>query len=483
MTKKNSRNKQNSDSNSKKNSHNRNKKRGGKVLGSGGFGCLFSPALQCAKNGKNMHDKNMDNKNVSNKVTKLMLIKNAKSEYEEIIKFQKILKKIPNYTDYFLVDNITICEPGPLTNEDLTNYEEKCKALNKKKITANNINESLNKVLALNMPNGGIDVGDFLKEHKTRSQLIMLNNSLIQLLVKGIKPMNELNVYHCDVKESNVLVQDEDKYNKKENEKIYTRLIDWGLSTNYSGDEPGIPNILIGRPFQYNVPFSIILFNEDFVKYYGKFLEKHENADYYMIREFVINYIFVWINIRGEGHLKLIHRTMARLFANEIPVIEDSKKEEFIIHDFTYYYIIEYLSKILEKYTRAQTFHMNEYFKDIFIKNIDVWGFVMIYMPFIEQYDEKHGNLTDHQVKLFEALKYIIVHFLFETPTEVIDTKGLVEELKKLDLFFSGVGQTKHSIHMSQNQSPNHSHSQKHSKTQKSSLKRSSMKTRSSRKQ
>jgi hypothetical protein len=115
----------------------KDKKIGGKALGSGGFGCLFKPALKCK--GESKGEK-------GNMVTKLMLTKNANSEYEEITQFQKVLSHIPNYTDYFLVDNITICEPKALSNEDLTNYKEKCKALNKKDITENNVNRSLNKI-------------------------------------------------------------------------------------------------------------------------------------------------------------------------------------------------------------------------------------------------------------------------------------------------------------------------------------------------
>jgi hypothetical protein len=195
-----------------------------------------------------------------------------------------------------------------------------------------------------------------------------------------------------------------------------------------------------------------------------------------MIREFVINYIFVWINSRGSGHLKLINKNMTRLFENELPVIDDSKKDNFIIHDFTYYYIIEYLSKIIEKYTRGNEFHMNDYFREVFLKNIDVWGFVMIYMPFIEELDDKRNKLTKNETKLFESLKYIIVHFLFETPVEPINITQLVDKLRELDDLFSNQGN-------GSNSKGSNSKESKESKdkkyTQKQSLKKSSNKTRS----
>ena len=111
--------------------------------------------------------------------------------------------------------------------------------------------------------------------------------------------MNKLNVYHCDIKEGNVLVQ----INQTT---LITRLIDWGLSVSYN-DKAKIPLKLYRRPFQYNVPFSSIFFNTDFMTLYNKFLENNLNPNYFQIREFVINYIFIWNDIRGSGHLSTIN--------------------------------------------------------------------------------------------------------------------------------------------------------------------------------
>ena len=60
------------------------KKSGGKVIASGGFGCVFRPALKCK--GQTSREKN--------KITKLMLKKYATEEYEDVVKFETTLKKI-----------------------------------------------------------------------------------------------------------------------------------------------------------------------------------------------------------------------------------------------------------------------------------------------------------------------------------------------------------------------------------------------------
>ena len=98
------------------------KQKGGKIIASGGFGCIFKPALKC---------ENTETKD-ANKISKLMTIKHATDEYNQIQKFKYILNVIPNYSNYFLLDNFTICKPNKLTKDDLSNFTKKCKPLKKK---------------------------------------------------------------------------------------------------------------------------------------------------------------------------------------------------------------------------------------------------------------------------------------------------------------------------------------------------------------
>ena len=109
------------------------------------------------------------------------------------------------------------------------------------------------------MPDGGIAVDDFIFQAQHFNDLYNLNKSLIQLLKHGIVPMNKKHVYHCDIKDSNILVSGREGTLK-------TRLIDWGLSTLYVPykDDP-MPRVWVNRPFQYNVPFSVVIFSAAFV--------------------------------------------------------------------------------------------------------------------------------------------------------------------------------------------------------------------------
>ena len=75
---------------------NTKKKKAGKAIGAGGFGCVFRPALKC----KNKTQRK------SNMVSKLLTQRHAKKEFAIIRKIKSRLQTIPYYEEYFLVDNI-----------------------------------------------------------------------------------------------------------------------------------------------------------------------------------------------------------------------------------------------------------------------------------------------------------------------------------------------------------------------------------------
>lgn len=408
---------------------------GGEIIASGGFGCIFSPALQCegSKDGNSATTQ-------TNTISKLMTTKHAEEEYQHIQQFKNALQVIPQYQDYFLLKGFSLCKPKALSAEDLSNYSTDCKALTKKGITAENVNQSLNKLLAITMPNGGTDAETFIQKYFVGSTILQLNNSLINLLVNGIIPMNRLHAYHGDIKDANVLVQPNTNIDQQFMYK--TRLIDWGLSFIVkTGYVKGIPKKLYRRPFQYNVPFSSVLFNKDFVRKYNLFLYLNKNPDYFQIREFVTNYIFLWNEIRGPGHLDAINDIIKKLTIRELPAVKRNKiKNHLIEYEFTYYYIIEYLSKVLEKYTNNGKFDLITYINNVFLKNLDVWGFTMIYITMFEHLYANYSKLNEVEMQFILKIKYIIVHFLYENPTEPIDVVSLVEELKGLNNLLEQIG-------------------------------------------
>ena len=80
---------------------------GGKVIASGGFGCIFKPALTCS------NDSNSEI-NRTNRITKLMTIKNATDEYTQIDSFKSTV------CDYFGISN----------PQEFFFYDENCEKTN-----------------------------------------------------------------------------------------------------------------------------------------------------------------------------------------------------------------------------------------------------------------------------------------------------------------------------------------------------------------
>ena len=339
--------------------HRRNFKRfmkGGKAIASGGFGCVFKPALKCLNKKKKFKG-----------VSKLMLKKYSIDEYNEINKFKKVINKIKDNEKYFLLNNISICKPNKLSNDDLIEYN-KCNNLIKKGITYKNINLNLNKLGLLQLPDGGIDLRMFFEKNITYKDIININNLLIELLKNGIIKMNKKKLYHFDIKNSNMLIK---------NSKI--RLIDWGLADIQEKDE--IPNNCKGRPFQFNLPFSCILFNSFFNEWYNTQLNNGDT--FYNIAYKLIEYTN---NYRGEGHFKYI-KDIITTFKLDFIATYLSNKYKINIDNNNYYLniIINYLVNIFEKYTNftTNTFMDKKYFNEVFSKNVDIWGFLISYKPMI----------------------------------------------------------------------------------------------------
>jgi hypothetical protein len=325
-----------------------------------------------------------------------MLNKHVKREYMEITKYLPILQKIPNYKNYFIIEGANICQPAPLTRDDLDNFDVKCKVLRKRDINSTNINKNLDKISSLNLQDGGVELGTYIYSDLSLDGMKDLNGRMIQLLVNGILPMNKYHVYHADIKEANIVV-DTSKY---------VRLIDWGLSM-YTPNGKNIPSVLQDKPFQYNLPFSIILFNNTFKTMYSTFLKTMptSNLDNNSVGGFLKTYIEKWNTKRGKGHIKTI-----------ISIWSDITGKQNIQETI----IIPYLSAILLEYTRNGQFDTIGYFKNVFLKLIDLWGFIICYSAFLETgyKNEKINNL--------------VINYLYRTPTEIIDIKELVHDLKNL---------------------------------------------------
>ena len=402
--------------------------KGGKVIASGGFGCVFDPPLRCK--GKQRE---------KNKVSKLMIERHVLSEFNEIEQFKKVLRKIPNYSNYFLVDDFSICDPEKLDSEDLINFKKKCSALPKKEITEKNINSNLDKLLILNMPHGGMPIDDFIYNIKDYKELVALNNHLIDLLNHGIIPMNKNNIYHTDVKDSNILIS---------SDKLRTRLIDWGLTTEYVPNiDAEFPKKWKNRSIQFNVPFSLIIFTDAFLEQYTKYLKdiKHDKKSNSRdnLKLFVKKYVDTWLKERGQGHFKYVNKIFYLLFIHDVKKDFSDKNMkadlDLIEKDYTMPYIINYITEILVHFTKFRKngdIDLRVYLDTVFIKILDIWGLILCYLPILDILFDNYDTLTETEMKLFNIIKHIILKYLYEPRITPIDINELSHDLKSINNLF-----------------------------------------------
>jgi hypothetical protein len=404
---------------------------GGKIIASGGFGCVFLPALRCKGNKTRS----------ANKVSKLMTIKNAKEEYGIIKSAEKKLKKIPNYQDYFVISDATICKPEKLTESDLFNFDKKCRAIIKKNITKNKINKSLDKLLLLNIPNAGIPVDDYINQHHSFSKISLLYEKLRIFLMKAIIPMNNNNIYHSDIKDSNVLVMDTPE--------LKTRLIDWGLVTQYIPLKKNpFPREWKNRPFQFNVPFSIILFSDVFDKEYKKYLQNGGKMDNLSLYSFTLKYIHLCIKERGSGHYNFINEIMVMLFEENEQKTKEYKNNKSSNYDidkaiekkYTLPYISLYLIRILQKYTNKDGFQPIKYLDDVFVNIIDIYGYVCLYFPLLELFYQNKNSLSKEEKIAFTEVKKLFITYLFNPQLSKYNMPKLTQDLLKIENMLSQLG-------------------------------------------
>jgi serine/threonine protein kinase len=397
-----------------------NMKNGGNVLGSGSYGCVFLPALKCQG----------EEERPRHKISKLMTDKYAKEEYYQIVSIRKKLSTIPQWEKYFLLQDITLCKPASLTESDLMQYSTHCHALPKDRIYASNINMQLDKMMSLNMPDGGISLDEYLYQDMNTnkgipflSKCYQMNRYLIPLLEKGIVPMNKRHVYHGDIKDSNVLVSMDTP--------TKVRLIDWGLATEYTPGE-AIPKHFLHCALQFNAPFSILLFSDNFRE---KYAESNKRGD--DLETFLFNYL-TWFVKQEEGHYKVINEIVYMLVANDLTNVQEKDKPQVIETQYTLKIILHYLAGVLKKYTYQGEFQAHAYFNAVFIRNLDIWGFVCCYLPVLQILSEHPSR----HAALFHMVKQLFLQFLFQQGEEPISVSQLVKHLQKIHKSKHGV--TKH---------------------------------------
>ena len=393
-------------------------RKGGEVIASGGFGCIFKPALKCISSNSRKSG-----------VSKMSIQRHGVQEMNEIVKIREKLKKIKNYNKYYLLD-ITMCKPDTLNVNDLKNFDEKCYAITRYNINKKNVNNNLDKLTILNMPNAGIDLKDWIIKDKfiTKDKIIQLNKLIISLLKHGVIPMNKRNVIHNDLKDRNIMIDDN----------LNARIIDWGLASIVNNNK--IPNEIMDRPLQFNTPFSSMIISEEFIRNYNSFLHHVKKGtilfNHINLRNYIINEYLTKIN-RYYGYYDDNVIVFNMLFSSNISAktfLSDEKKEALLEYGYYLYYLSNYITDILIKYTTSNyDFLVDKYFSECYLFNSDIFGLMTVYYNFFE-IDITMIQLPDEiKRKFLNRIKSMLVDHIYSNGDMRINVKKIINCITELN--------------------------------------------------
>ena len=207
--------------------------------------------------------------------------------------------------------------------------------------------------------------------------------------------------------------------------------------------EHTFPRSWKNRPFQFNVPFSVVLFTDTFVEKYTTFLQDKGQPNKIELEPFVIDYISSWMKERGPGHYKLINEVMFCLFSHSITDLSEKSKAQIVETQITMKFFINYIVEVLVNFTKPGVSVkdcLRNYLDNVFIKIVDIWGLISVYFVFIEILFDNYSRLTTQQMNILKKIKYIFVEYLYSPRYEPINLNSLYLDLDELSkLFYSNV--------------------------------------------
>ncbi len=422
---------------------------GGAAFIKGGYGCIFRPALNC-----------VGHKSKLNYISKLLKNDHAKREYDYISKINGRLNTLPREVKkYLLLDNIELCEPGKLGEDDLKNIETICGDIltqvidtsTKKHINSGNINSNLDKFKIINMPELGMSLHDFLENNKLESNsLIELNNIIIDYILNVVPYLSKNGVVHGDIKASNILFS-------KENVKVPV-LIDWGLSYVANIDKNSIPEDFYKLKVQWQHPFSTFLFSHDIERQYVLFLNNLKREKINITRDSLRIFVIAMFSNFKKTNTR-VYNILKSIFSNAyegdyLKYIKENTPSSGVTMSEQMFsnYVINYILDILIAYTSNissggvistgdNVLHLNKYFNNVYLYNVDIWGIVSIFYQYLLSSSTKF-NMSNNEYKTFTSkVMTILVENIFTNGNKIIDSKKLVSSIRGLNLYLNSIGE------------------------------------------
>jgi serine/threonine protein kinase len=357
--------------------------RGGKVIDSGGYGCVFKPALTC----KTIEPiKTTPSNSLSQKVvyvSKLMNAHDAEEEYNLLNKFSTIIIKSgkESMLRFMVLSGITMCHINP-SEEDKEDYIKDCSRLAEKN-GVNNITE----LVSLNIPYAGKNLlkmfNDLRVQNNLLNRAIMIDyfKRMRSLFQEGVLLLYETTpkIIHGDIKEENMLCQYNDTFT------IYDdiKLIDWGLSFTYNRrnrrDRLEAVRQISRRPLQFNLPFGVLLFSNYFYQKYTLDVLEPLKSKLYSLNELVTSFCNNYYDDSFFKNGKDDSKADSLKDFNTFVYMVMGEVDSSILKTSLTNHIRNHLFKILIKYTVNGKFNKYKYAYEYYLPMVDTYSFILTY--------------------------------------------------------------------------------------------------------
>ena len=398
----------------------RSTRKAGAIIGTGGYGCVFSPPLPCEGESRPGNDV----------VSKLLYKVEAMKEMKEIEKAKKVLSRIPDANKYFSVMDVKKCQLGELTEDDIRG--KNCDAIDVYHVK-NQMRDAGydNTVALLQQKNLGMPFDQYvLKEVKSGEEMSNLLANMKELLMKGIVPMNDLGVYHEDLKADNILVQNGQP-----------TIIDWGLAVinenggpitkaefanndvfwNEREGKPAITaNPLFNNPL-VGAAFFIPAEPDDQVGIAKRQLQLEGRSDEAKIQSLLED-------LQGEPHFALLESQILPIALDYLQQV--GYKQQGSLHETPDSLLEEYLQRNLNAYSPIES-HYDEFVKN-FQSNVDLWGWAMSIGMLVTEDDVPSFFTTNKEVRNYYGGLSKMIYYLFTEGAVKIDPNRLVEYLDEI---------------------------------------------------
>ena len=126
---------------------------------------------------------------------------------------------------------------------------------------------------------------------------------------------------------------------------------------------------------------------------------------------------------------------MFLLYSSTLTSISDASKPGVVETEITMPYIVDYILEVLLNYTKFKedgSLNLREYLNEVYIKIVDIWGFITVYYPFLEMFSNNYFTLNENELKIFKQLQYIFNEYLYTPRAAPINMDELFDDLKIL---------------------------------------------------